>query len=257
MLSVCLNVSAATVSEGRSVTLTGIAMSKEEFCNIYATSERVRINKNDFIRCSLEMSGFEKLRETLKFDTRLFSKSGVDISFEVSGKLYSGYKNQISEINSVIVDAASSNDAVSILLFEMLFNVKDSIAKAQRDAKELRTYSGSFWTKDPSVSDSSIRLYLLKDDMVYMFEDDLPVVFQNYNREYIQMSDPTKDMLWFASLIPSTVEVRTEESDEMLAEALVGVDRSSSASEVLWTGGRTYYHSFMAYGDKYEQCSMP
>ena len=130
MFSVCLNVSAATVSEGRSVALTGIAMSKEEFCDIYATSQRVRINKNDFISCSLEMSSFEKLRETIKFDTRLFSKSGVDISFEVSGKLYSGYKNQISEMNSVIVDAASSDDAVSILLFEMLFNVKDSIAKA-------------------------------------------------------------------------------------------------------------------------------
>ena len=110
MFSVCINVSAATTAEGRSAVLTGIMMSKEEFRDTYATSEKVCINKNDFANCYLEMSGFEKMSETLKFDARLLSDNGVET--DSLGK--KDVTAMIKDTNGDIADALKSQHKLTV-----------------------------------------------------------------------------------------------------------------------------------------------
>ena len=256
MLSMPLTVSANAL-KNETATLSGIVMSKDDFKNKFASSQKVSIDKNSFIECSLEMSDIVLSQNALSLKATLYSSAGINTSFVISGDLYSGYKNQIMEMNSVIVDADSSNDDVSILLFEMMFEDGTSVAEelsALGSASDiLKTYNSSYFVSSPVVAATSIRLYLEIDNMIFMFEDDLPAMFESCDREYMQISDPTKDMLWFSKVITPTIKLEKESEAEIMTANV----RSSDAGSNLWSGGGGYSISFDINGSTYVQRSVP
>jgi len=255
-LSTSVTAYASGITGLTSATLEGIMMSKERFVETYASMHRANIERSTFETCALDMEEITVSGETLSFAANLYQGNSEGITFEVGGTLYSGYKNQMKEMNSVIVDAKTDSEEVSVLLFEMMFDLDKAAGKVNAK-QELNTYENCFMTTEPIVSTASVRLYLCIDDVIYMFEDALPTIFNQCNQEYQQMSDPMKDMLWFASLVTPTVTMeQVSETDEMFVEATANT-RASDAGSVLWTGNRTYTYRFDVYGEEYVQRSLP
>lgn len=256
-LSTSVTAYAAGITGLTSATLEGIMMSKERFVETYASMHRANIERSTFETCALDMDEIAVSGETLSFSASLYQGNSEEITFEVGGTLYSGYKNQIKEMNSVIVDAKTDCEDVSVLLFEMLFDLDNTAASKVNAKQELNTYDNCFMTTEPIVTTASVRLYLCIDDVIYMFEDALPTIFNQCNQKYQQMSDPMKDMLWFASLITPTIAMeKVSETDEMFVEATAST-RASDAGSVFWAGDTSYVYRFDVYGERYVQRSMP
>lgn len=213
--------------------ISGVGMTPTEFEDAFATSVKSTINPADYAAATLNLTGIIYSGDELTMNATLTTADNTAVEFEFGGKLYDGYKQEMFGADSFIVDAESSNAEVQSLLFEVVTNNQDT------DALIDTTLSGV----------ANIKVYVKYNGLVYMFEGAIPTGFSVVaNGEYEKMTDPLKDMLWFASVTaPSITIENTDISD---------VPSVFAIKERTWTG-KTYNITMDINGKEYVQTAIP
>lgn len=176
----------------------GVTMSTAEFHTRFVGSQPNTQSITSLQSSQVRLSNNILSLDSLKTSVELVLQDGTTTSFDITGDIYAGYKTAFGDVNSVIVDSTCTDTNISVLLFEMLFAEHDSYSEETKK---------SFFINDSLNEGASFRLYLLIEEQLYMFEDVLPDEFTVYNNhEYTQITDPLKDLLWFAAFVKPKIK---------------------------------------------------
>lgn len=244
---VCLGIP-VKVSAASDTTIfsSGVTMSTAEFHTRFVGSQPNTQSVTSLESSQVKFSNNILSLNSLKTSVELVLQDGTTTSFDITGDIYAGYKTAFGDVNSVIVDSTCTDTNISVLLFEMLFAEHDSYSEQTKK---------SFFINDSLKEGDSFRLYLLIEQQLYMFEDVLPNEFAVYNdHEYIQITDPLKDLLWFAAFVNPKIEI-IENEEGKNTELLIPF--SSDAGSDYWAGDKVYQTSFEIGGSTYVQSSCP
>lgn len=132
------------------------------------------------------------------------------------------------------------------MLFNMIFNdgFETNINTVLQGTNNMNKI---FLINNYLCNTDAVRIYIKVGENLYLFEDVMPNVFENCNNEYLFMSDPLKDMIWYSSLTTPTVSVidtstarGTVMLTEMLKENSTYNTLSTKSQGTHWAGDDIY-----------------
>lgn len=225
----------------------GVSISINTFIETYVGKEAGLINAEDAkcTRLQLQVMNAFIESDSIKLNVRIYDPINKETksSLTISGKIYTGHRSQTEEAESIIVDACTDSVDIQVLLFECV----EGISKP------------NYYAADEKTNKDSFRLFLRQENNILLFEDSLPDIFRNcFQLEYDQITDPMKDLIWYASFVEGELEyIDIEKDEEWIQKRRMLEENSSKAARTLWTGATIYSLTFYVNGDKIQQNSVP
>ena len=172
----------------------GVSFTKEDFrnecCEKYVGP--LGIDNPIFKRAILTTSVLEIKENTISFRCKIECEGTVIDRFDAVGTIYEGYRKQVSEARSRVLDIKEEENLCNILLFEMVEGPSQN----------------NYYLPREETAESSIRVFFEVGEQLYLFEAPMPELFLDcFQREYVQVDDALKDMLWFARFVKANVEL--------------------------------------------------
>ena len=165
---------------------------------------------------------------------------GNEINLPIEGHLRSSYK-QDRGINSIIIEIPKSINGYKILLFEICNdNVESNMLIEENLSKQ-----------------KHIKIYFQdSDSQIYLFEEEMPYIFNNLKAEDYSKANKIYDALWASELVNHEIK-NLETNEEILSE--LGLNNKARDVDTIstWINPTTYYDAFYV-GSDYVQCwSLP
>lgn len=233
------------IFEKELIKTSGITMSTSDFSNAFTGEVSNRqhyslartMNKSEISISNVAIKGND-----ISFDASLsLDTNNVDLS--VNGKMYAGNKSQ-SGTNSIIVDIPDIIDGYEFLLFDIHNdNSGGSLILSEIDGKNL--------SNTPHV-----KIYLRdSQDMVYLFETELPKAFLTLKADSFPLINGGKDINWALDFVKVNCEILPPTAENLEKLGLSG--NSSMRNETYSHYFDVYRYYYTVAGDNVETWSMP
>ena len=208
--------------------IAGIKMTKAEFENAYVTKGLQCVDPADYDKATLTLNNITYSGDSLSMAAIIDDESSV--SFNLSGILFNGFKQETLSVNSYVLDTAVDNERVKPLLFEIIIGSGDTNAIV-----------------DSSINNaSSVKVYFMYNGCAYLFEAALPMSFNQIDCTALNtMTNPEKDLMWFLGVVDP--EITVEDTN---------VPTPYTVKSRTWTGN-TYRVTMDINSKKYIQTAIP
>jgi len=227
------------------LSLFGVAVSVFDFTETFGAEERVSVSRGAdiFADATLLISTLQIEDERISAQLVLEEENKELDCFDISGELCFGYRSQISDASSLVLNTESDSENTQVLLFELVKGCSSQNHYAEYDI----------------TKNSALRIYLKRDNTLFLFEESLPECFSScfLYKSYGQMTDPTKDFLWFSSFLQPKIENTESLTEKEQLESYVNPELIRDTGSTLWTGDTTYQVSYTENGNTYTIRSLP
>ncbi len=246
VLSTCTCNSSATSDPKNKdvITLSGISLTKDDFSETFVSTENADEKKEVAVLASTVLHITLEVMDPDHICAEMFlTYEGKEIErFQITGDLFKGYRSQVSDANSLVLDVEKTESKTKVLLFELVDGASD----------------GNYYAAKETTEQSAIRVYLMNDERLFLFEDSLPSSLSIcFTDKHEQITDPTKDFLWFSAFIEPHIEYLDPCTDPNITMILGLSEVMRDTGSTLWSGDTVYSTQFFVNGMTYSQLSIP